>query len=129
MLQLTSGLIHATSWSKIDAQTRKPVLLSEVQRRQKYIDMMTGENEWLKPLVIACLADDPHSRPIAVDLSERIKMLKESYASHNMDPKDKIHVQGLSIRLIMWARTFVKLKSISFIIICEKAEILIVHIP
>ena len=86
MLQLTSGLIHATSWSKIDAQTRKPVLLSEVQRRQKYIDMMTGENEWLKPLVIACLADDPHSRPIAVDLSERIKMLKESYASHNMDP-------------------------------------------
>ena len=75
---------NPTSWSQIDPKTRKRINLTEVERRQQYIDMMSGGNAELKPLVISCLADDPDSRPTAADISEKIKLLKELYISHDM---------------------------------------------
>ena len=75
---------NPTSWSQIDPDTRKPIHLTEVQRRQQYIDVMTGGNAELKPLIISCLADDPDSRPTAADVSEKVKELKELYTTHDM---------------------------------------------
>jgi len=48
---------------------------SEVERRQKYLDGMTGEAEVLRPLVEACLDNYPAKRPSIIELSEKIKPL------------------------------------------------------
>ena len=48
---------------KMDPTTRKLVAFTEVERRQSYLDKMTGELEVLKPLVESCLDDDPSKRP------------------------------------------------------------------
>ena len=78
------------SWSQIDPKTRKRIMLSEVERRQQYIDMMIGSDADLKPLVVSCLEDDPELRPPAADMSERIEVMKEEYSkktTHDgMDP-------------------------------------------
>lgn len=68
-----------SSWSQTDPTTGRRILLSEVQRRQQYIDQITECNTDLKSLLISCLQDDPSMRPSALGVSERIKMLKEVY--------------------------------------------------
>ena len=69
------------SWSEFDPKTEKRVILSsEVERRQQYIDMMTGSDADLKPLAMSCLEDIARLRPPAADMSERIKMMKEEYS-------------------------------------------------
>ena len=65
------------SWSQIDPKTRKRILLSEVERCQQYIDMMSGGDADLKPLVMSCLEDDPELRPTVTNISERLKKMKE----------------------------------------------------
>ena len=47
--------------------------LSEVERRQEYLDMMTGKAEVLRPLVEACLHNNPVKRPSIFELSEKIE--------------------------------------------------------
>ena len=78
------------SWSQIDPKTKKRILLTEVERRQQYIDMMVGSDADLKPLVMSCLEDDPELRPSVTDISERLKMVKGVYSKKNtrdgMDP-------------------------------------------
>ena len=78
------------SWSQIDPKTKKRIFLSEVERRQQYIDMMSGGDADLKPLVMSCLEDDPELRPSVIDISERLKMMKEVNSKKNtrdeMDP-------------------------------------------
>jgi len=78
------------SWSQIDPKTGKRTFLSEVERRQQYIDMMTGSGADLKPLAVSCLEDNPSLRPSTADMSERIKMMKEEYSKNTtrdgMDP-------------------------------------------
>ena len=78
------------SWSQIDPKTRKRITLSEVERRQQYIDMMTESDADLKPLLMSCLEDDPELRPTAADMSEKIKMIKEECSKmttrDGMDP-------------------------------------------
>ena len=65
------------SWSQIDPETSKRIFLSEVERRQQYIDMMSGADRDLKPLVMSCLDDVPKLRPTVTDISERLKKMKE----------------------------------------------------
>ena len=65
------------SWSQIDPKTNKRILLSEVERRQQYIDMMSGGDADLKPLAMSCLDDVPALRPSVSDISERLKKMKE----------------------------------------------------
>ena len=78
------------SWSQIDPKTKKRFLLTEVERRQQYIDMMIGSDADLKPLVMSCLEDDPELRPSVTNISERLKMMKGVYSKKNtrdgMDP-------------------------------------------
>ena len=65
------------SWSQIDPKTKKRIFLSEVERPQQYIDMMTGGDADLKPLVMSCLQDDPELRSSMTGISERLKTMKE----------------------------------------------------
>ena len=61
--------------SKIfDPKTRKRVALSEVERRLKYLDLMTGEDAVLKPLIEECLDEDPTIRPSMVAVCEKIQV-------------------------------------------------------
>ena len=62
---------------KLDNETRKPVALSEVERRQKYIDKLTGEAEALKPMVLDCLEFDPKMRPTIRVVCEQIQARKD----------------------------------------------------
>ena len=62
--------------AEFDPVTRQTKGLNEVERRKDYLDMMVGEVELLKPLVEACLDNDPAMRPPISHLSEMIKPLK-----------------------------------------------------
>ena len=53
--------------------------LSEIKRRQQYLDNMTEEALVLRPLVIECLDDDPVIRPTIKTICERIKVSKNAY--------------------------------------------------
>ena len=63
------------SWVVIDSK-RNSVYLSEVQRRQDYIQKMTGGAADLQPLVVKCLDNDPIKRPTIVEVSTTIKKCK-----------------------------------------------------
>ena len=54
--------------------TKQLVARSEVERRQKYIDEMTGCGEQLKPLVESCLSNDPSERPTMPAVSKQLKV-------------------------------------------------------
>ena len=65
-----------TALADFDPVTRQVRGFSEVERRQEHLDKMRGEAEVLRPLVEACLDNDPVKRPSIVELSEKIKPLK-----------------------------------------------------
>ena len=65
-----------TVLTKFDPVTRQAKAFTEVERRQEHLDKMRGEAEVLRPLVEACLDNDPVKRPSIVELSEKIKPLK-----------------------------------------------------
>ena len=52
------------------------VLVSEVERRQQYLDTMTVEAAVLKEMVMQCLDADPDQRPPIQEVSKLIKSLK-----------------------------------------------------
>ena len=64
---------------QFDPKTRKRIALSEVERRQQYLDKMIGEAEVLRPLVEECLDDDPAVRPTIATVCERIQVSKDAY--------------------------------------------------
>ena len=64
---------------QFDPKTRKRVALSEVERRQQYLDKIIGEAEVLRPLVEECLDDDPAVRPTIATVCERIQVNKDVY--------------------------------------------------
>ena len=55
------------------------VALSEVERRQQYLDKMIGEAEVLRPLVEECLDYDPAVRPTIATVCEKIQVSKDAY--------------------------------------------------
>ena len=61
---------------KRDPITNELKALSEVERRQQYLDEMTGETEVLTPLMKDCINNDPTMRPSMFELSSKIKPLK-----------------------------------------------------
>ena len=60
----------------IDPGTEDLIALSEVQRRQRYLDKMTGEAAVLKEMVERCLSDNPKKRPPIEEVVAFIKPLK-----------------------------------------------------
>ena len=68
-----------TEQVQLDHKTRKMVALSEVERRQQYLDKMIGEAEVLRPLVEECLDYNPAVRPTIATACERIQVSKDAY--------------------------------------------------
>ena len=66
-----------SSWVQFDPDTGRRMVLSELERRQQYLDKMTGGTAVLKPLVISCLNDNPKSRPAMAQVSITIKRAKD----------------------------------------------------
>ena len=60
---------------QFDPKTRKRVALSEIERRQQYLDKMIGDAEMLRPLVEECLDDDPTVRPTIATICNRITVV------------------------------------------------------
>ena len=63
----------------IDPATEELVALSEVKRREKYLDKMTGKAAMLKEMVERCLNDSPKKRPQIQEVSAFIEPLKVNY--------------------------------------------------
>ena len=61
---------------KRDPITNKLVALSEVERRQQYLNKMTGKADRLREMVEQCLDDNPDERPSIQGVSETIEPLK-----------------------------------------------------
>ena len=66
-----------TDLVEFNPNTGRRELLSEVKRRQEYLDKMTGGAAGLRPLVISCLDDNPKSRPPVAEVSMTIKRVKD----------------------------------------------------
>ena len=79
--------------TEFDPVTRQIRGLSEVERRKEYIDKLTGEAEVLRPLVEACLDNDPAMRPPISHLSEKIKPLKVCNVCCEYCHKELLHVK------------------------------------
>ena len=63
---------------QFDPKTRKMVALSEVERRQEYLDEMIGEAEVLRSLVEECLDYDPVVRPSIATVCEGVQLSKDA---------------------------------------------------
>ena len=63
-----------SSSKAVDPETNKLIALSEVERRSKYLDLMTDEGVVLKTLIKECLNDDPAVRPPMVVVCEKIEV-------------------------------------------------------
>jgi len=79
---------------QFNAKTRKMIALSEVGRRQEYLNKMTGEAEMLKSLVEECLDYDPVVRPNIATICERIQLNKVAHMGEF--PQDFIAVCQLA---------------------------------
>lgn len=72
---------------KINSDDGKIEIVSEVERRREYLNMMIGIGENLKPLVVLCLNDDPQDRPKVPEVFNQISAFTEIVKSNN----DEIH--------------------------------------
>ena len=63
-----------TDLIKYDSGMKPVKMLTEIERRQKYLDMMTADAEVLKSLAVCCLHNDPTKRPTTANV---LKMLRE----------------------------------------------------
>lgn len=70
-----------TAEIKRNPVTKKRMARTEVERRQKYLDEMRGDAEWLKPLVESCLSNDPSERPTMSAVSERLQVTCSVYTA------------------------------------------------
>ena len=64
---------------RFDPDTDSRVVLTELQRRQQYLDEMIGVYKDLKSLVVSCLDDNPKNRPLVAEVLLEIKRIKNAY--------------------------------------------------
>ena len=62
-----------------DQNTGSRIVLTELQRRQRYLDQMFGVYTDLKSLVTSCLDDNPRNRPLVAQVLLEIKQVKDTY--------------------------------------------------
>ena len=104
-----------SSWVQFEPSTGRRVYLSEIQRRQHYLDKMVGGAAGLKSLVISCLDDNPKSRPLVAQVSTEIKRLKDLSSQ-----KSRTSCDDRMSPLLWWAEVSSKQKSqVSYIILCR----------
>ena len=81
---------HPSKPNNFDSKTRERVALSEVQRREKYLELMTGESAVLKPLIEECLDEDPTVRPTMAVIHEKLKGQRNNLSEDGVQqPKNK----------------------------------------
>ena len=80
-----------TDQVQFDPTTRKRIALSEIERRQQYLDNLKGVAKVLRPLVEECLDDDPAVRPIITAVCERIKASKNDYTKESLQDVIILH--------------------------------------
>ena len=67
-----------TAREKVNSENQKREIVSEVDRRQKYLTMMAKHHAgMLEPLVKSCLNDKPELRPTISEVSTEIKKVRE----------------------------------------------------
>ena len=66
-------------WIDFDPNTGGRIVLTELQRRQQYLDKMTGAYTDLRALVVSCLDDNPKNRPLVAQVLLDIKKAENSY--------------------------------------------------
>ena len=71
-----------TAPNGFDRRTNKLVAFTEVQRRQQYLDKMKDGTEIWKPMVEACLSNDPDERPNIDQASEKLRSFKVPKATN-----------------------------------------------
>jgi len=74
---ITQQWPESTDQLQFNTTTKKWEVISEVIRRQKYLDMLIGNGANLKPLVVSCLDDDADNRPTVTQVSTEIKRIKD----------------------------------------------------
>ena len=62
-----------------DPDTGKRIVLTELERRQQYLDQLFGVYTDLKSLAISCLDDNPNNRPSAEQVLLEIQVVKNAY--------------------------------------------------
>ena len=67
-----------TDPTEFNPDTGRRELLSEVKRRQEYLDKMTRGAADLRPLAMSCLDDNPKNRPPVAEVSMTIKRVKDT---------------------------------------------------
>ena len=74
-----------------DPKTKKRIPLTEVERRSKYFDLMTGASAHLKPLIEDCLEEDPTMRPTMADVHRKITSISTNvnYTQNAHQPENE----------------------------------------
>ena len=62
---------------QFNPNTGRREVVTEVMRRQSFLDKMTGGAVGLKPLVMTCLDDEARNRPSVMEVSMEIKRIKD----------------------------------------------------
>lgn len=65
-----------TGYMEFDPVSGKRVLISEVERRRKHIDIMATTAAELVPLAVSCLHTDPQKRPSVTEVLSTLKTIK-----------------------------------------------------
>ena len=77
--------------TRLDETTGKMMLVTEFQRRQKFLAKFDQSPPELKILVEQCLNDHPKDRPIAGEVVERLKNIKCDPLPHENDDLLQLH--------------------------------------
>ena len=88
-----------TEQVQFDPKTRKMIALSEVERRQQYLDNMIGVAEVLRPLVEECLDYDPLVRPNIATVCERIQVSRDAYIKESQQDVITLYQENLQLRV------------------------------
>ena len=79
------------AWTRLDETTNKMILVTEFQRREKYLAKFNRLPPELKILIEECLKNRPKDRPIAGDVVERLRNIKCNPLPHENDDLLQLH--------------------------------------
>ena len=85
-----------SSWIHFDPNTGEKSNLTELQRRQQYMDRMPSTFVELKPLVMSCLDDNPKNRPAVTKVLIEIESLKKNSNEDLSIYHDYVHQRSIT---------------------------------
>ena len=76
----------------MDPTTKRLVAFTEVERRKKYLDKMTGEMKLLKGTTVSCLNNEPEKRPAIADVIKEFELFKVCTLSEEIPLRNSFEV-------------------------------------